>query len=83
MLDMQKVEIVRPDVNHGKDEDRPGDDLVHRNVLVERNDAVERRRAQQCDNVAADREQNKGAVQVEHGGGTTGLGTKKKRSHKK
>ncbi len=60
-----EVDHVGDNVDDREDDDRPSDRLVERDVLVERNDRVERGLAEQGDEVAANGEQNERNIDVE------------------
>jgi len=63
---------VRKRVDPGEEKNRPGDQLVEGDVLVELDDPVQGRLAGQRDERSADGEQDEGDVDVEHQGGRSG-----------
>ena len=67
-----EVDHVGDDVNDGEDDDRPGDSLVERNVLIEGNERVEGRLAKKRDEVTANREKDEGHIDMEDERSRTG-----------
>lgn len=63
--ELGEVDHVRDDVDDGEDDDGPGDGLVERDVLIERNERAKRRAAQDGDEVAADGEEDERDIDVE------------------
>lgn len=62
--ELSEVDHVCGNMNDSSNHDGPGSGFVESDVLVERNDIVERCAAQEGDEVAADRQQNEGHVDV-------------------
>ena len=70
--ELSEVDHVRHDVDNGEDDDRPSDSLVERNVLIEGNERVEGRLAEERDKVTANREKDEGHIDMEDERSRTG-----------
>ena len=69
--ELGEVDHVGDDVDDREDDDGPGDGLVERDVLVEGDERVQGRAAQQGDEIAADREEDERSIDVEDECGRT------------